>query len=95
MEYILECWQNESVGLDGWFHGVSTFDNISVIWWRSVLLVKESRGHGENHQPVASLWQTLSHNSVNLALIEIRNKCVTALWVNDLHYTLRIEVLSY
>ena len=26
----------------------------------------------ENHQPVASHWQTLSHNVVHLALIEIR-----------------------
>jgi hypothetical protein len=37
----------------------TTFSNISVISWRSVLLVEET---GENHQPVASHWQTLSHN---------------------------------
>ena len=47
----------------------ATFNNISVISWRSVLLVEET---GENHRPVASHWQTLSHNVVNLALIEIR-----------------------
>ena len=39
-----------------------TFNNISVRAWRSVLLVGETRVHGENHQPAASHWQTLSHN---------------------------------
>ena len=48
------------------------FNNISVISWRSVLLVEETGGPGENNQPVASHWQTLSHNVVHLALIEIR-----------------------
>jgi hypothetical protein len=44
----------------------ATFNNISVISWRSVLLVEETRGPGENHQPVASHCQTLSlsHNVV-------------------------------
>jgi len=32
----------------------ATFNNISVILWRSVLLVKETGGLGENHRPVAS-----------------------------------------
>jgi hypothetical protein len=40
----------------------ATFNNISVISWRSVLLVEET---GENHRPVASDWQTLSHNVVS------------------------------
>ena len=43
----------------------STFNNISVISWRSVLLVEETEVTGENHQPVASHWQTLSHNVVS------------------------------
>jgi hypothetical protein len=42
----------------------ATFNNISVIWWRSVLLVD---GPGENHRPVASHWPTWSHNVVLLA----------------------------
>ena len=50
----------------------ATFNNISVISWRSVLLMEETGGPGENHRPVASHWQTLSHNVVHLALIEIR-----------------------
>jgi hypothetical protein len=32
----------------------ATFNNISAISWRSVLLVAETEGSGENHGPVAS-----------------------------------------
>jgi hypothetical protein len=32
----------------------ATFNNISVISWRSVLLVEKIGGPGENHRPVAS-----------------------------------------
>ena len=32
----------------------ATFNNISVISWRSVLLVEETEGPGENHRPVSS-----------------------------------------
>ena len=32
----------------------ATFNNISVISWRSVLLVEETGVPGENHRPVAS-----------------------------------------
>ena len=40
----------------------ATFNNISVISWWSVLLMEET---GENHRPVASNWQALSHNVVS------------------------------
>ena len=50
----------------------ATFNNISVISWRSVLLVEVTEGPGDNHRPVTSHWQTLSHNAILLALIEIR-----------------------
>jgi hypothetical protein len=43
----------------------ATFNNISAISWWSVLLVEESRGPGENHRPVASHWQTLSHTALS------------------------------
>ena len=33
----------------------ATFNNISVISWRSVLLVKETRVPGENHRPTDKL----------------------------------------
>ena len=32
----------------------TTFNNISVISWWSVLLVEETGGHRKNHRPVAS-----------------------------------------
>ena len=51
----------------------ATFNNISFISWQSVLLVEET---GENHRPVTSHWQTLSHNVVHLTLIEIRTSMV-------------------
>ena len=41
-----------------------TFNNISAISWRSVLLVDVTGGPGENHRPVASNWQMLLHNVV-------------------------------
>ena len=37
----------------------STFNNISVISWRSVLLVEETGVPTENHRHIASHWQTL------------------------------------
>ena len=40
----------------------TTFSNISVISWLVVLMVEETGVLGENHRPVASCWQTLSHN---------------------------------
>ena len=40
----------------------ATFNNISVIWWRTVLFVEETGVHGENHRPAESHWQTLLHN---------------------------------
>ena len=42
-----------------------TFNNILIISWQSVLLVGETRVCGENLRPVASHWQTWSHNVVS------------------------------
>jgi hypothetical protein len=39
----------------------ATFNNISVLSWRSVLLEEETRVPGENRRPATSRWQTLSH----------------------------------
>jgi len=41
------------------------FNTISVISWRSVLLVQKTGVPWENHRPVASHCQTLSHNIVS------------------------------
>ena len=50
----------------------ATFNKILVISWRSILLAEETGGPRENYRPVASHWQTLLHNVVHLAPIEIR-----------------------
>jgi len=42
----------------------ATFNNISVISWRSVLLVEETGIPGENPRPATSQRQTLSHKVV-------------------------------
>ena len=41
------------------------FNNISIISWQSILLVEETGEPGKKHWPVASHWQTLSHNVVS------------------------------
>jgi hypothetical protein len=54
--------------LDGlvWFMVFNaTFNNISDISWRPVLLVEEIGVPGENHRSVTSRCQTLSHNVVS------------------------------
>jgi hypothetical protein len=43
----------------------TTFNNISVISCRLVLLVEETEVPRETHRPVASHWQILSHNVVS------------------------------
>jgi hypothetical protein len=43
-------------------HHNPNFNNISVISWQSFLLMEKTGVPRENHQPVASHWQTLSHN---------------------------------
>ena len=42
-----------------------TFNNISVISWRSVLLAEETGVDDENHRPAASHRQSLSHKVVS------------------------------
>ena len=59
----------------------ATFNNISVISWQSVLLVEETGVPGENHLPVTSHWQTLSHN---LLLLPVRSNVVSVLTLSVL-----------
>ena len=42
----------------------ATSNNISVILWRSVLLVEETGVPGENHRPVSRHWQTLLQSCI-------------------------------
>jgi hypothetical protein len=55
----------------------ATFNDISIISWRSVLLVEKTGVPGENHRPVASHWQTLSHNVVSSTPCHERGKITT------------------
>ena len=68
----LKTWLSISVKKNEVIMFNATFNNISVISWRSVLSVEDTGGRGENHRSVTSHWQTLSHNVVHLAPIEIR-----------------------
>ena len=70
--YISIFWRFTFDG--GWWFKMfnATFNNISVISWWSVLLVEETGVSIENHRPVVSHWQTLSHNVIHLAVIEIQ-----------------------
>jgi len=43
----------------------ATFNNISIISWKSVLLVEETGVPRKNQVPATSHWQTLSHNVVS------------------------------
>ena len=43
----------------------TTFNNILVKSWWSVLLVEETGVPGENQRPATIHWQTLSHNVVS------------------------------
>ena len=64
----------------------ATFNNILLISWRSVLLVKETGVSGENHRPAASQRQTLSHNVVSstprLSGIRTHNACGDRHWMH-------------
>jgi hypothetical protein len=42
-----------------------TFNIISVISWWPVLMVEQTGVPEENHRPVASQWQILSHTIVS------------------------------
>jgi hypothetical protein len=66
----------------------TTFNNISVISWWSVLLVEESGGPGVNHRPVASHWQTLSYNVEHLTLIKIQTQTISG----DRHWLHRYQL---
>ena len=68
------------VGLVYWFMVFNaTFNNVSVISWRSFSLVEDTRVPRENHKPVASHWQILSLKVVSSAphLGEVRTHNVS------------------
>ena len=71
MDLVLHCGLlkvHVIIGLFGWYMVFNaTFNNISVISWKSVLLVEEPGIPRDNHQPAVSHRQTLSHNVVSSA----------------------------
>jgi hypothetical protein len=71
------CWGSMIV----WFMMFNaTFNYISVISWRSVLLMRKPGVLWENHRPVASHWQTLSKMlyGVHLAMSGIQTHNVSS-----------------
>ena len=47
------------------------FNNISVISWRSFLLLEEIGVPGESHRSVACHFQTLTHNAVSNIILKL------------------------
>ena len=84
-----------------------TFNNISVMSWPSVLLVEEIRVLGENHWPVPSHWQTLSHHVLSTptlpctgfkltTLLVIGTDCTgSCSWIYNYHTITTITALPY
>ena len=68
------------------FDGVSNFNNILVISWRSVLLVEETWVPAEKLRPVASHWQTLLYNVVWSYSMTGWEKCYLLIQVTECCY---------
>ena len=75
---------------------IATFNDISVISWWSVLLVEETEVPVRSHRPVASRWQTLSHNDVSStpSLSGIRTHNVSYVIYNGCFVQSRSDILS-
>jgi len=70
----------------------ATINNISVLLWRSVLLLDEA---GENHRLVASHFQTLSHNVVSSTPRHGRDSNFQHSFSVDRHWLHRLSVSLY
>jgi hypothetical protein len=60
----------------------ATFNNISVISWRSVLLVEKTGVPAESHRPAVRHWQTLSHNAASSRPRHERDSNSQRWWLN-------------
>jgi hypothetical protein len=81
--------QEESALLIGWLVGKlvgwfivfnATFNNISVISWRSVLLVEETGVPEENHQPVEVTDKLYQSVHIAMNVVRIHNFCGDRHW---------------
>jgi hypothetical protein len=79
----------------------TTLNNVSVISWRSVLLEEESGVQNvpwENQRPVASHWQSLSHNVVRVHIamnrVQTHNFSGDILFLNGMIPVMQIKVIS-
>ena len=70
----------------------ATFNNISVILWRSVLLVKETGVPRENHRPVPSHWQLLH---IMLYRVHIAINSITLKIVDYMYYQDIVDIKSW
>ena len=70
----------------------ATFNNTSVLSWRSVLLVATTWLPEENHRHAACHWQTLSHNVV-LSGIRTHNVSVNSPVLRKCPESLSLEVI--
>jgi hypothetical protein len=71
-------WENKKIPQVKQFQ--ISIKKIVVIWWRSVLLMEDTGVLGKNHRPVASHWQTLSHNVVSSAPRHRQRDSNSQLW---------------
>ena len=71
----------------------ATFNNISVISWRSALWVEETAVHGENHWPAASHWQTPRTGFELKTSVAIGTDCICSCKSN--YHTITATTSSY
>jgi hypothetical protein len=70
----------------GWFMAFNTtFNNISVIQWQSVLLVEETGVPGENHRPVVSGTPRHERGSNSQPYLVVKGKDCTGSCKSNYH----------
>jgi len=83
--------------LGGFIVFYATLNNISVISRRSVLLLEETGVPGENHWPVASHWQNLSHImlwTLCVVCVDFDSSVVLDKWWLHLHDLIDIFMMN-
>jgi hypothetical protein len=96
--YTLECKGNSQplyYGLVRVMAFNAIFNNISVILWWSVLLMEETGVPRENHRPVASRWQTLSHNVVSSTPYQFLRLFVINIIIDHWHWFIHYHCFTH